>query len=315
MLAITCTMILAATSMGAGENAVPKKNFDVKSPEFLKILLPDSKVAKLAGGMQFTEGPVWVAKGEYLLFSNIPGNEVKRWSAKDGLSTWLKPSHNANGHTLDRQGNLISCEHTARRVTLITLDGKRTTKVLASEYKGKRFMAPNDVVVKSDGTIWFTDPGYGMNRKMAKIAKNYVFCLDPKSGELRPVVDDFDRPNGLCFSPDEKRLYIADSSKKLRHVRVFDVAADNTLKNGRVLAELPKGVPDGMRADTDERIYVTGEEGVYVYAPSGKLLGTILMPLVPANCTFGGQGKHTLFITARTTLFSIKLAATGAQTP
>ena len=153
MLAIARIMILAAASMGAGEAATPKKGFDVKSPEFRKILLPDSKLVKLAGGMLFTEGPVWVAKGEYLLFSDIPANEVKRWSAKDGVSTWLKPSHNANGHTLDRQGNLIGCEHTARRVTLITLDGKRTTKVLASEYEGKRFMAPNDVVVKSDGTI------------------------------------------------------------------------------------------------------------------------------------------------------------------
>jgi len=289
-------------------------DFDVKSPAFKKILAADAKLTKLAGGMNFTEGPVWVEKERYLLFSDIPANEVKRWSKADGLSTWLKPSHNANGHTLDRQGQLISCEHSARRVTRMTLDGKRTTQVLADKFKGKRFNAPNDAVVKRDGTIWFTDPGYGMDRKLAELDKNYVFRLDPKTGELTAVADDFDRPNGLCFSPDEKRLYIADSSKR-RHVRVFDVTDDNRLTNGRVLATLPKGVPDGMRADTDERLYVTGGEGVYVYAPSGELLGTIFLPEVPANCTFGGPGKHTLYITARKSLYAIKLAATGAQEP
>ncbi|MBN1346968.1 MAG: SMP-30/gluconolactonase/LRE family protein [Phycisphaerae bacterium] len=301
--------LLIAGLLAAGD-------FDVKSPEFKKVLGPEAKLVKLAGGMFFTEGPVWVAKGEYLLFSDIPMDEVKRWSKADGLSVWLKPSHNANGHTLDRQGRLMSCEHGARRVTRMTLDEKRTTEVLADKYQGKRFNAPNDVVVKSDGTIWFTDPGYGLDLKKAELPKRYVFCLNPDSGDLRPVVDDFNRPNGLCFSPDEKRLYVADSGNpKPRHVRVFDVTPDNKLTNSRVLAELPKGVPDGMRMDTDERLYVTGGEGVYVYDRTGKLLGTILMEEVPANCTFGGEGRHTLFITARKSLYAVKLAATGAQQP
>lgn len=290
-------------------------DFDVKSPEFKKVLRPDSKVIKLAGDMKFTEGPVWVARGGYLLFSDIPADEVKRWTPADGVSTWLKPSHNANGHTLDRQGNLISCEHGARRVTRMALDAKRTTKVLVDRYQGKRLNAPNDAVVRSDGTIWLTDPGYGIDMKrQAELGKRYVFCLNPKTGELRPVADDFERPNGLCFSPDEKKLYVADSSTR-RHVRVFDVTADNRLVNGRVFATLPKGVPDGIRGDTDGRLYFTGHEGVYVYAPSGELLGTILVKEVPANCTFGGPGKHTLYITARTSLYAVTLASTGSQTP
>jgi gluconolactonase len=288
--------------------------YDVRSPEFRKILAPDSKLIKLAGGMHFTEGPVWVEKGRYLLFSDIPANQVKRWSKDQGLGTWLEPSHHSNGHTLDRQGNLISCEHSARRVTWMTLGGKRTVKVLASEFQGKKLNSPNDAVVKSDGTIWFTDPPYGIDAQLIEQPKNYVFCLDPKNGKLTAVADDFGMPNGLCFSPDEKKLHIADSSDR-RHVRVFDVTDDHRLINGRILATIPKGLPDGIRADTDGRIYVTGEEGVYVYAPSGELLGTIFVPESPANCTFGDEGRHTLFITARTSLYAIRLAATGAQQP
>jgi len=295
--------------------AVGSGDFDVRSDEFREILRPDSKVIRLADGMKFTEGPVWVEKGRYLLFSDIPANQVKRWSQDHGVSTWLEPSHQANGHTLDRQGNLISCEHAARRVTLMTLDGKRKVKVLADRYQGRRLNAPNDVVVKRDGTIWFTDPGYGLDPKDAELDKRYVFRLDPRSGGLHPVADDFDRPNGLCFCPEEKKLYIADSGTAIRHVRVFEVTADNRLVNGRVFAVIPKGVPDGMRMDTDGRLYVTGEEGVYVYAPSGALLGTIRVPEVPANCTFGDQGRHTLFITARTSLYAVTLASTGAQQP
>jgi len=310
----TCLAVLTGVLAAGGDPGSAKGDFDIKSPAFRKILAPDAKLIKLAGGMLFTEGPVWVEKQQALLFSDIPANQVKRWTQKDGVVMWLKPSNHANGHILDLEGRLISCEHSARRVTRMTLDAARTTKVLASTYKGKRLNAPNDAAVKRDGTIWFTDPGYGLNAKEAELAKRYVFRLDPKTGKLDAVADDFERPNGLCFSPDEKRLYIADSSKR-QHVRVFDVTADNRLANGRVLATLPKGVPDGMRADTDGRLYVTGGEGVYVYAPSGELLGTILMKEVPANCTFGGQGRHTLFITARTSLYAIKLAATGAQRP
>lgn len=309
MIASTCLTLLAATA-SAGDD------FDVRLPEFKKVLTPDSKVVKLAGGMTFTEGPVWVAKGNYLLFSDIPANEVKRWSKTDGLSTWLKPSHKANGHTLDLQGNLISCEHAARHVTRITLDGKKTCTVLADRYNGKRFNAPNDAAVKNDGTIWFTDPGYGLAPEQQELPKRYVFCLYPKTGKLYPVVDDFDRPNGLCFSPDQKQLVIADSGEP-KHLRVFEVTADNKLTNGRVFAKMApsQGNPDGIRADTDGRIYVTGKEGVYVFDKTGKLLGTIRTPEVAANCEFGAEGFHTLFITARTSLYAVKLASTGARRP
>ncbi len=310
MIASTCLALLAATAAAGGDG------FDVRSPEFKKILTPTSKLSKLAGGMTFTEGPVWIAKGDYLLFSDIPANEVKRWSKADGLSTWLKPSHKANGHTLDLQGRLISCEHAARRVTRMTLDGKRTCTVVADRYNGKRFNAPNDAAVKDDGTIWFTDPGYGLAPERQELPKRYVFCLDPKNDKLYPVVDDFDRPNGLCFMPDQKHLVIADSGEP-KHLRIFEVTADNKLRNGRVFATMKpsQGNPDGIRADTDGRIYVTGKEGVYVFDKTGKLLGTILTPETAANCEFGADGRHTLFITARTSLYAIPLASTGDRRP
>jgi gluconolactonase len=303
-----CCLAIVAFSAGAGED------LDVKSPAFRTILRPESKLVKLAGGMKFTEGPVWIPDGAYLLFSDVRANEVKRWSDKQGLSTWLKPSNNANGHALDRQGRLISCEHGTRRVTRMALNDPRQVEVLAERYKGKRLNAPNDVVVKSDGTIWFTDPGYGLDEKDKELDRQYVFRLDPKTHDLTPVTTDFERPNGLCFSPDERRLYVADSSSR-RHIRAFNVTADNALVGGGVLAVLPEGVPDGIRADSQGRIYSTGAKGVYVYAPTGALLGTILTPETPSNCEFGGADRRTLFITARTGLYAITLAATGALKP
>ncbi len=283
-------------------------DFDIRSAEFRKILLPDSKVIHLSGGMKFTEGPVWVEKGGYLLFSDIPSNQVKRWSADQGVTAWLEPSHHANGHALDGEGRLISCEHSTRRVTRMTLDPTRRITVLASEYRGKKLNSPNDAVVKKDGTIWFTDPPYGVEAQLVEQPRNYVFRLDPRTGQLTAVADDFEMPNGLSFSPDETRLYIADSSERVRRIRVFDVAADNSLLHGRVLATIPKGLPDGLRVDADGRIYVSGGEGVYVYDPAGRLLGTILLPEAAANCELGGPGGNTLFITARGSLYAVKLA-------
>jgi len=302
---IVCASVPAIVALAAGNE------FDAKSPEFNKILNPDSTLKKLAGGMKFTEGPVWVAKGAYLLFSDIPANQIRRWSAKEGLSTWLEPSHNANGHTLDRDGNLISCEHSSRRVTRMTLDAPRTITVLAGQYRSKRLNSPNDCAAKRDGTIWFTDPHYGIHEKLKEQPKNGVYRLDPSSHEPVAVCEDFDMPNGLCFSPDEKRLYIADSGKS-GQVRVFDVTSDNRLINGRVFAPRPG---DGMRTDTEGRLYVTWDQGVCVYAPSGEHLGTIRVPEGPANCEFGGDGFHTLFITARSSICAITLASTGAPRP
>ncbi len=285
-------------------------DFDIRSPALEKIIAPDSRMQKLAGGMKFTEGPVWIPQEGHLLFSDIMANQIKRWSPKDKLSTWRENSGQANGNALDRQGRLITCEHRSRRISRTEKDGKVVT--LADDYQGKKLNSPNDVAVKSDGSIWFTDPPYGIRPEQKELPANYVFRLD-LTNKLTVVASDFDRPNGLCFSPDYKKLYIADTNKD--HVRVFDVTADNRLLNGKVFAQ-GMGRPDGMTMDTDGRLYVAGDNAIYVYDPQGLLLGRIKVPSErPANCTFGGEDDHTLFITARPSLYAIKLAATGVQQP
>ncbi len=288
------------------------EGFDIRSEAFRDILAPDSRLTKLAGDFQFTEGPVWVPEGNYLLFSDIPANRICRWSKADGVSVWREPSGHANGNTLDRQGRLITGEHSARRLSRTEKDG--TVIALASQFGWKRLNSPNDVVVKSDGTIWFTDPPYGIKPDMQEQPGQYVFRLDP-NGALTVLADDFDKPNGLCFSPDESLIYIADSSLDRHHVRVFRVTPQNTLADGRLFATVVPGVPDGMRMDTAGRLYCTAGDGVQVYAPSGELLGIIQVPQSPANCTFGDADKRTLYITAKTSLYSIRLAAQGAQKP
>lgn len=282
------------------------------------LIPPDAKLQKLAGDLKFIEGPVWMpvvyhyAPG-FLIFSDIPANELKRWDEKSGVSTFRGESNNTNGNTLDRQGRLISCEHTARRVTRTEKDGSIT--VLADSFEGKKFNSPNDVVVKSDGTIWFTDPPYGLPKDAKQeLEKNCVFRVDPELKKISIVADDFDHPNGLCFSPDEKRLYIADSGKP-GHVRVFDVNEDGTLSNGRVFAKLDNGRPDGMRCDKDGNLWSSAGDGVHLFSPDGKLLGKIPVPETPANLCFGGADGKTLFITARTGLYCIQTNTTGARQP
>lgn len=284
--------------------------FDIYDKDFRKVITKDSVLAEIASGMEFTEGPVWIEPEGRLLFSDIPADEMKAWSP-DKLETFRKPSGHANGNTLDRQGRLITCEHGNRRVSRTEADGEVVT--LADSFNGKPLNSPNDVVVKSDGTIWFTDPPYGIKPEQIAQPHNYVFRLDPDGG-LTPVADDFDRPNGLCFSPDEKLLYVADSSDR-KHIRMFEVAGDNTLRGGAVLATIDPGVPDGIRVDMRGRLYSTAGDGIWVITPEGILLGKILVPQTPANCTFGGPGRRTLYITAQHSVYAIELAATGAQRP
>jgi gluconolactonase len=295
------------------------------------LVPPDAKVEKLAGGMKFVEGPVWSDDdGGYLIFSDIPSNELKRWDAKNGLSTFRVNSHNANGNTRDRQGRLISCEHSARRVTRTEKYG--SVDVLADTFDGKKFNSPNDVVVMSDGTIWFTDPTYGTPKSEAKeLDGRYVYRVDPQSRQVTKVADGFDQPNGLCFSPDEKRLYVADSGKP-HHIRVFEVEAAivdgvkreangsivgdggirYTLKRGNVFCVIDKGAPDGIRCDEQGNLWSSAGDGVQIFAPDGKLLGRIPVPESPANLCFGGADGKTLFITARTSLYSIPTLVRGA---
>ncbi|MSU22088.1 MAG: SMP-30/gluconolactonase/LRE family protein [Pedosphaera sp.] len=297
-------------------------DFDVRDEAEFKKIFPNvtqvdasidgaasSNIKKLAGNLGFLEGPVWnSAGGGFVVFSDIPGDELKKWSEKEGLASFRKPSNNANGNCLDLQGRLITCEHGARRVSITEKDGSIHT--LMDQFEGKKLNSPNDVVVKSDGTVWFTDPDYGLGGKPKEQEGNYVFRVDPKAKSIKVVVKDFDKPNGLCFSPDEKKLYIADSGKP-RHIRVFDVQRDGLITNGRVFCAIDKGGPDGIRCDKDGRIFSSAGDGVQMFAPDGHLIGKILVPESPANLCFGGPENKTLYITARKSLYSVSLSARG----
>lgn len=280
----------------------------------LNALVPENAVLrKLATGMQFVEGPVWFddTAGGFLVFSDIPGNALKRWRAQDGVTTFRAPSYNANGNTRDRAGRLITCEHGSRRVTCTEKDG--TVRVLAERFEGKRLNSPNDAVVKSDGSLWFTDPPYGLaNKSLKELDKNYVFRRAPDGIALTVVARDFDMPNGLCFSPDESKLYIADSGAP-HHIRVFDVHPDGSLANGRVFCVIAPGVPDGIRCDRAGNLWSTAGDGVHVFAPNGALIGKIPVPETPANLCFGGRAGTTLFITARTSLYALEVTANGTR--
>lgn len=292
--------------------------------EFSRLVNGAAQLETIHDNCRWAEGPVWFGDGNYLLWSDIPNDRILRWIPGAGVSTFRTPAGNTNGHTRDREGRLISCSHGNRHVERTEHDGRIT--VLAHSYQGKRFNSPNDVVVKSDGTIWFTDPAYGIesdyegHKSPMEQAGCFVYCLDPRSGELKVVVDDFDRPNGIAFSPDESILYVADSAASFspdrpHHIRAFDVAPDNTLRNGRVLAVIDPGLPDGFRCDTAGNIWTSAGDGVHVYTPSGVMLGKILTPKTPANLTFGGPKKNWLFITATDSVHLLHTQANGAQRP
>ena len=300
------------------------------SPRFLEFFPAGAALTKLATGFIWAEGPVWFSELNELRFSDIPNNRMMRWSPVGGLSVFRQPSQRTNGHTRDREGNMISCEHGGRCVSRTYMDGRY--EVLVTHWNGKRFNSPNDVVVKSDGTIWFTDPPYGIIsdhegiRAESEIGKNQVYCFDPASGELSVVADDFDRPNGLAFSPDESELYIADSGYarghgfgfeegRPRHVRGFTVVNGKTLKDSRVIAVIDEKVPDGLRVDTEGLLWISAGDGIHCYTREGERLGRILVPETVANLTFGGFGKSRMFITATSSLYAIETARIGAQSP
>jgi len=267
---------------------------------------------QVATGFGFTEGPVWCQ--DYLLFSDIPRNRIVRWHMRSEgpeVTTFRSPSGNSNGLTLDRSGRLIVCEHSTRRVTRTEVDG--SVSVLAERYEGRRLNSPNDVVVRSDGSIYFTDPPYGLKNldTWKELPFNGVYRFAP-DGKLVLLVDDFDRPNGLAFSPDESVLYIDDTSRS--HIRAFDVSPDGNLGNGQVLIDMQSsetGAPDGMKVDEKGNIYCTGPGGLWVIDSNGQCLGRIMLPVLPANLAWGDTDRRTLYITARSSIYRLRLAVPG----
>lgn len=285
------------------------------TPDAPNLIAPGAKVEKVADGFEFIEGPVWQKAG-YLLFTDIPRNRIMKWHPKDGVSIFREPSEKANGLAIDAQGRLIACEHQARRVSRTEANGKVVT--IADKFEGKQLNSPNDLAFGRDGSIYFTDPPFGLpqQKEGKELDFNGVYRLTPK-GELTALVKDFVRPNGIAFSPDRKILYVADSAK--RHLRAFDVKADGSLANGRVFAELQpwaaniQGAPDGMKVDVKGNVYATGPGGVWVFDKQGKRLGVIITPEIPANCGFGDADFRTLYMTARTGLYRIRLQVAGTK--
>ncbi len=290
-------------------------------------------VERVATGFRWAEGPVYFPAGRYLLFSDIPNNRIMRYSEDDGhLSVYRQPSMNSNGNTIDREGRLLTCEHSGRRITRTELNGSLT--VIADKYQGKKLNAPNDLVVASNGTIWFTDPGYGIKgdyeglKEPFEQDKRNVFRVDPKSGDIKVVADDFVMPNGIALSPDEKKLYVIDTGLTEGEgnpawIRVFDIDADaGKLSNGKVFAkDFAPGFTDGMRVDTDGNVWCSmgwgdpKEDGVRCYNPEGLLIGKIYIPETVANLCFGGQQRNRLYICGSTSLYAVYTSAQGALKP
>jgi gluconolactonase len=294
-----------------------KTEFEVLDERFGRVD-GDSIVEVLYSGCRWAEGPAYFPAGRYLVFSDIPNDRMLRWDETTGaVGVFRSPAGYTNGHTVDRQGRLISCEQGNRRVTRTEHDGSVT--VLADRYQGKRFNSPNDVVERADGSVWFTDPSYGIdsdyegNQADTEIGACHVYRVEPASGEVGVVADDFVRPNGLAFSLDERQLYIVDTRRK--HMRRFDVAEDGTLTGGAVFAECDAGSFDGVRLDSVGRVWVAAHDGLHCFDPDGTLIGKLRLPESVSNLTFGGRKRNHLYITATTSLYSLRVNINGAAYP
>ncbi|KMO11573.1 SMP-30/gluconolactonase/LRE family protein [Methylobacterium platani] len=297
--------------------------FEIHDARFKHYVLGNAPLEELGSGFRWIEGPVWMGDADCLLFQDLPRNRTMRWIEGAGFSVYRAPSNYANGQTRDREGRLIACSHRGRCLYRTEVDGTVTT--LVERHAGKRLNSPNDVVVKSDGTIWFSDPVYG-------IANDYeggrqkseqppaLYRFDPRTNEIQVMAGDFDGPNGLAFSPDERRLYVAETGDQSKpnprqYIRVFDVAPDGALSGGDVFHKIEPGYCDGMRVDEDGNVWSSAADGVHCISPEGKLMGKILVPHRVSNITFGGPTKNRLFIGGSHTLYAIFLDRRGVQTP
>lgn len=293
-----------------GRQVSMSNNAQVESDGIQAILSNNAKVEKLSDGFDFIEGPIWDSRG-FLLFSDIPADTIYKWTSDNKVSVFRHPAGHPNGNTLDREGRLITAEHD-RRITRTEENG--TVVTLADRYNGKRLNSPNDVVVKSDGSIYFTDPPYGISPEQEELGFYGVYRLSPDK-TLTLLTKQMVRPNGLAFSPNEKKLYVSDSEQG--HIRVFQVKPNGTLTNGRIFAQLKEppdtGVPDGIKVDVQGNVYCSGPEGIWVFSPSGKLLGKIIVPEVVTNLAWGDSDYKTLYITASTSIYRIRLNIAGVQ--
>jgi gluconolactonase len=298
----------------------------VHAPAMLELIAEDAEVERLGTGFTFTEGPLWNPEERFLLFGDMPGDVRRRWDDRDGVREVANPSNKGNGMTFDLDGRLIVCEHVTSSVVRMDPDGTGSGReVLASHFEGKELNSPNDVIVKSDGAIYFTDPtfgrmpGFGIERDQ-DLSFQGVYRIAPGGGDPQLLADDFEQPNGLCFSVDESLLYINDTTRA--HIRVFDVAGDGTIANGRVLADgigsgdLAVGdLVDGMKLDERGNVWVTGPGGVCVFDPEGRHIGTVEVPENVGNINWGGADWHWLFIPASTSMYRVQCKVGGNRLP
>jgi gluconolactonase len=290
-------------------------NVDVRDPRFVEVVGDEVAFERIATGCLFTEGPLWHARDGYLLFSDMPSDHLRRWREGEGASTFRKPCHQTNGLAWDRQGRLLACEHASSALTRTEFDGRIT--VLASHYGGKELNSPNDVVVRRDGTILFTDPTYGRvefygRPRACELDFRGVYAIDPADGALRLLADDFAQPNGLCLSADESRLFVNDTERG--HIRVFDVQSDGSLRGGAEWARTTgegAGAPDGMKLDTQGNLYCCGPGGIHVFAPDATCLGVIRVPEYVANFAWGDADFRSLYVTASTSVYRTRTRVAG----
>ena len=305
----------------SGQNPIRYPDPDVIALDerFNQYIVGNTTIQKLYSGSLWSEGPAWNGVGRYLVWSDIPNNLQRRWIEDDGrVAVFRHPSGNSNGNTFDFSGRQLSCEHGGRRVARYETDGTVTT--IADQYNGNRLNSPNDVVVHPDGGIWFTDPPYGIRRSQYEgfyaesETKPAVYRVDGETGQIAMVTDEVVGPNGLCFSPDYSLLYVADTGSRPREIKVWDVDG-TTLRNGREFAQInvPNAGADGIRCDIKGRVWSSAGDGVHIFSVDGGLVGKILVPEAPANLCFGSETMQTLFITARTSLYSIRVKAEGVR--